>query len=91
MPELFDDSEVVHDLLHSHLVQGGHLQVRLVCIGLSYNLAADDQEEGQASHPADLGKPSEGHDGKVLCFVQVSSFAENVDVIKEPVEEVEAA
>ena len=55
MPQLFDDPEVVHDLLHSHLVQGGHLQVRLVCIGLPDDLAADDQEEGQAGHPADLG------------------------------------
>ena len=55
MPQLLDDSKVVHDLLHSHLVQGGHFQVRLVCIGLSDDLAADDQEEGQASHPADLG------------------------------------
>ena len=88
--QLLDNPQIVHHLLHRHFVERGHLEIRLVSVRLTDDLAADDEEEGQAEEPADFGHLSEHHEfeAAIALLVQVARLAEDVDVVEEPVEEV---
>ena len=45
------DLEVLFDLSHGHLVQGGYLEVGLVGVCLAQGLYAVDQEEEETDQP----------------------------------------
>ena len=91
MPQLLNDLQIVHDLLDSHFIESSNLQVALIRVCLPYDLAADDQEQSKAYHPAHLGCFTDACKRQALRFVQRAWLTEYVEVIEEPVEHIEAA
>ena len=92
MAQFLDDAQVIHNLLDGHLVEGCDFEIALISVGLADDLAADDEEQGEAGHPAHFGGLAEGVQRHVRArLVQVARLSEDVDIVEEPVEQVEAS
>jgi len=81
---------VVQDLLHCHVVDGCNLEVRLIGIRLAQRSYTVDQIAYEAQEPENAGYPPEA----VLpepFRLSLCHLDKNVEVIEEPVEQVEGS
>lgn len=87
--QVADYLQILLHLLYCHLVQRCHLQVTLIGVSLPQSLYAVDQEKKKPEEPEDfreltqllLIKPS---------GMDVEGLKDDIDVVKDPVEEVES-